>query len=386
MTIPLQKIEAAYQKAKASYDYRHKSLHWDVFGGDFSRLFADATFWDNLRNREVTSGMGGGGFSSERSLVIADQELAANIASWYRLLVGKFGRQLIDSALDSVVCNPEYTLVDGVKVARQDVRLVHNLLQISPYMTADAQPVIVEIGCGYGGFSGKLKTFFPKARIILIDLPEVNAVQAYYLSAVHPDANILTYDDFCADKEAILKNLDFDFLILPGWEIGSINSQSVDQVISLRAMMEFNLDVVLLYTSNIQRMIKPGGLLYIVNRLQKSSIGEKNVFKNYDFDNHWCVTRSETAFVQPQLHEIIAYRTPYPVVKSIKAVLADLPPYSPAEILGVLREAWARFLTTAWRGHPGQEGAWLPNLARRGLSRFPGLRPLLHYLKRCIGP
>ena len=55
------------------------------------------------------------------------------------------------------------------------------------------RPIICEIGFGYGGSASKIKINIKKSKIVLLDLPEVNAVQSYYLLNVFPDQKIYGY-------------------------------------------------------------------------------------------------------------------------------------------------------------------------------------------------
>ena len=48
------------------------------------------------------------------------------------------------------------------------------------FFTNDS-PVIAEIGAGYGGIISKAKKRYQKARFIIFDLPELSAVQTYYI-------------------------------------------------------------------------------------------------------------------------------------------------------------------------------------------------------------
>ena len=56
-----------------------------------------------------------------------------------------------------------------------------------------------------------------QAKYIIFDLPEVNAVQTYYLKNVFSDKKVLGYEEFLQSNDIMSE--DFDFLILPGWEI-----------------------------------------------------------------------------------------------------------------------------------------------------------------------
>ena len=53
-------------------------------------------------------------------------------------------------------------------------------------------PIICEIGSGYGILASKIKNNIKKSKIVIFDLPEVNAVKSYYyLLNIFPEQKIL---------------------------------------------------------------------------------------------------------------------------------------------------------------------------------------------------
>ena len=103
----------------------------------------------------------------------------------------------------------------------------------------DSSPIICEIGGGFGGLIAKIKSNVKGAKIILLDLPEVNACQSYYLSQVFNDAIIFGYRDYLEKGISIL-DTDFDFLILPGWVAQQLPKNIVDVFVNIRSMMEMS--------------------------------------------------------------------------------------------------------------------------------------------------
>ena len=74
-------------------------------------------------------------------------------------------------------------------------------------------PLIVEIGAGYGGVISKVKKRYSKARCILFDLPEMSAVQSYYVYNCFPESNILCLNDLLERGDRIFED-NFDSMIL----------------------------------------------------------------------------------------------------------------------------------------------------------------------------
>ena len=86
--------------------------------------------------------------------------------------------------------------------------------------------------------------------------------------------------------------------------------------------LELREDVVVIkfYFDHIQRMVKPGGRFYCVNRYTK---GETKI-KNYPFDNDWNILLSQSTAFQPHIHELHLLRmnqaNPFPVSKALESL------------------------------------------------------------------
>ena len=105
-------------------------------------------------------------------------------------------------------------------------------------------PIICQIGSGYGGLASKIKNKIKKSKIVIFDLPEVNAVQSYYLLNTVPDQKIFGYQGFMKYRSRILDQ-EFDFLIMPGWTANDLlRDKVVDAFINVRSMMEMNRTVI----------------------------------------------------------------------------------------------------------------------------------------------
>lgn len=60
---------------------------------------------------------------------------------------------------------------------------------------------IVEFGGGYGNLAYILKTIIPESRYIIIDLPELIALQYFFLKSNLPDTSIIIHDQIPSDYE-----------------------------------------------------------------------------------------------------------------------------------------------------------------------------------------
>ena len=105
---------------------------------------------------------------------------------------------------------------------------------------------ICEIGPGVGLLSYFLNSFNMK-NVTLVDLPEMNAIQAFYLSQALPEAEITLYGEELSFESETIKILpDFYFL-------SNVNA-SFDIIINQDSMPEINKEVVNLYLHKIAQV------------------------------------------------------------------------------------------------------------------------------------
>ena len=140
----------------------------------------------------------------------------------------------------------------------------------------------------------KVKKRYSKARCILFDLPELSAVQSYYIYNCFPGSNILYLNDLLKRGDEIFED-DFDFMILPGWMIERLPSKYIDLVINMRSMMEMPLAVIDYYFHHIHRTVKSDGLFASFNRYHKSSSGENIITKKHPYDEFWSIIISQSS-------------------------------------------------------------------------------------------
>lgn len=210
------------------------------------------------------------------------------------------------------------------QVGAQDLYLIFYFWQIfraSKSMIGKSS-TIVEIGGGFGGMLAKFKDSLPGTNCIIFDLPEVNAVQTYYLSQRYPNARILGFKDYVKRGTEIFEE-KFDFLILPGWIIQEMPDGSVDLAINTCSMMEMTGEIIDFYFSQLQRIVRVGGIFSCFNRYEKESI-----FKAYPYDDRWRLLLSQSsAALGPAHHELIVQRTETPQFLPVKEVMKSLIPF-----------------------------------------------------------
>ena len=339
----LDRIAENYRLAKSHEKRELLSAHWDVFNTHFEKVIADKKIWERMLRNALTLG-----FNDNLVEISNKRFLKADDSLWRRLRSGKYDDLIFDiqdeeknrikiheqnllatiefSSLKFVMQNTLSNVGSPVAVKFKtdggfgvseilcnlhdlnDVRHCWQILSSLGSVSLPEKPLFCEIGAGYGGLPTKICNNIPNARFVIIDLPEVNAIQTYYLSKVFPKDTILGFQDFKLLGNAILKE-NFKFLILPPWTIKDLfKKQQVDVFINIRSMMEMNAATLKFYFNAIQSTLKDRGIFVCFNRYAKP-VGEfLNRFDSYPFDKNWKIISSKKSIFQAHIHHLIAQR------------------------------------------------------------------------------
>jgi hypothetical protein len=353
------------------------SLCWDkpVYGA-FADIIADPLVWEYFHSNGIAESMGGGvsGFSrripSEAELLIEPSK-AGKFVERYRELWTMVGEEFVTSTLESEIGHPAHCVVDGHKFFCHDLRLVYNLWQIERFLDKRGHEplVIVEIGGGYGGLAAKLRRRLPKAKIIVIDLPEANAIQTYYLSRALPTEKGFYSIDL--EREGIKAFLagDANYALLPPYAIVDLPDLCADLVINIRSMMEMLPAIIAGYFVHIHRITRTGGGFYCVNRYHKSKVGVPIRIRDYPFDGRWFATVSQPAWSQPAVHEFMLVRTEHRNVH-LQQLLASLPPFGLKTLAAQVQQSIHQ-LVAMLSGKPRNPSGFKWLLGRDGNPRNP---------------
>jgi hypothetical protein len=114
-------------------------------------------------------------------------------------------------------------------------------------------PVVLEIGGGFGGLAHHLLSCNPKIKYIGLDLPENIFIQHYYLSAIFPNAKILTYTGDCPPLGHQLLS-QYDIVLLPNFELPRIEKEIADLIVNVRSLSEMSRDTIVEYYKQIDRI------------------------------------------------------------------------------------------------------------------------------------
>ena len=356
-----------YKLASENITEGQKSFHWDVFPKNYEKAIESIDAWRTFLRNPLSLGFNDTLLNFDNTRWQKNKEYKG-VDAWERkrqhdyrelineIITDKNDRQKTLNLINLLfsICGPEFVLdnfqsdigspskisfsmksknekekLNNFYCNHHDLGNIYYFWQIS--RTVDSlirkdSPTFIEIGAGYGGIISKLKKRYPKSRCVLFDLPELSAVQTYYINSEFPDAEIFYYKALLNVGDDLFSS-NFDFLILPGVTFERLPSNYIDLIINMRSMMEMSSTIIKYYFDNIHRAIKNNGLFVCFNRYIKESSGEKIILKNYPFDKFWSIVISQTSIFQNHLHDLILKRKTekddFPIADRLKS----LPPF-----------------------------------------------------------
>ena len=358
---PFSNMLENYNLSKKNMPSGQKSGHWDVFPEDYEEAIKQIDAWKAFLRNPLSLGFNDSlvNFDNAR---FSENKKYNNIDPWERRKKHDY-TNLVDEIISDAkeqediikavnlvfsICEPDF-IINNIETEigspqkylvkyksenfycnAHDLSNIYYFWQLSraaDNLIETDTPIIAEIGGGYGGVISKAKKRYSKARFIIFDLPELLAVQTYYIYNAFPESKILYLKDILERGNKVFYE-DFDFIILPGWMIDQVPDKFIDLVINMRSMMEMSLNIIAFYFTHIHRTVKSNGLFACFNRYHKKSFSEKNiVLKDYPFDEFWTPVISQTSILQNHIHDLILKRQEKQSDFHIQDILKSLPPF-----------------------------------------------------------
>ncbi|MDC3038901.1 putative sugar O-methyltransferase [Candidatus Pelagibacter sp.] len=278
-----------------NYDKIYKSQHWEYQNKKKVDLFKIDNLI-NFRNNNLSMGLDDQFYS--------DVETKNLFYSLISELSEKFVYEMLE---DKNIGNVKkfFIFKDKYYSANDLFHIMYSKL-LNDYFKFEEKTLICEIGPGYGSFINKLykKNNF---KTILIDLPEANYINSYFLNSLYPNKNIFFSCDI--KNEMIPPNIfeKYDILILCPWD--PLPKIKVDVFINTRSMMEMDYSTISKYFKYIKDNIKDNGIFFCSNRYYKDTVGYPVEFYKYPFDENWKTLYSEKSWKQEHIHCLILQRS-----------------------------------------------------------------------------
>jgi hypothetical protein len=214
---------------------------------NFFRNNAISGFWDS-----------GDVFNSFSKPIDLDVLLRADkMMKQYRVWQEIFPNTLLKELEVPNIGNPWGYRIDGILLYEPVFEYHFQANYFNQLLSNIRNPIILEIGGGFGGLAYQIRKLNPEIKYIGFDLPENILLQSYYLASAFPDARIYTYKN--SSKKFDRNTIDdYDIILLPNFELPYFESSVADLIINIRSLSEMPLDTIAAYFKEIDRI----GCLY----------------------------------------------------------------------------------------------------------------------------
>jgi putative sugar O-methyltransferase len=114
-------------------------------------------------------------------------------------------------------------------------------------------PVVIEVGGGFGGLGYHILKAIPSAKYIGFDLPENCLLQTYYLSCAFPNAKVLSFSEEvnALDRKTIET---YDIIVMPNFMLPKVESIGADLIVNVRSLSEMPAETIAEYLQHIDRI------------------------------------------------------------------------------------------------------------------------------------
>ena len=149
-------------------------------------------------------------------------------------------------------------------VYMERVALLHASGLLNRLGATTHNPLILEIGGGFGGLAYHLKRLVPQARYIIIDIPESLVFSAIYLTTLFPDQ----HNVMATSPELMIKFLDRPgFTFIPNHFCHRFEDagKCVDLAINTLSMSEMLAGQVAAYCELVRNCLRPEGVFFEQN-------------------------------------------------------------------------------------------------------------------------
>ena len=181
--------------------------------------------------------------------------------------------------------NPTSVLYKDTYLDSKSIDFIQKFIFIDKYIFQKKNiKSCVEIGGGYGELA-RIIVKKKNIKYILIDLPETNLTSSFYILNHFPNKKIVLSKDLLDNEltEKLYENNEI-FILCPWDKIGKFK---IDIFFNFHSFMEMNLATRKYYFNLIHDKISQDGYMLQENRYCKLVGLEKNLLREYEYDNKW---------------------------------------------------------------------------------------------------
>jgi putative sugar O-methyltransferase len=212
--------------------------------------------YENFFREKLSTGLHGMHFEMVEKYMQPDKAISAEDLSAYMNFCQMYAKHFLLSnpkvSLDALrrppVGNPYGYNLDGTTIYVCAEYHYHFSYNIQKLLRQRRNPVVFELGGGFGGMAYYLLRDTKNISYIAADLPENAALQAYYLMSHFPEKKIGLYGEFDLDN---FDPASYDAIVIPNFAIECLKPDSVDLSFNSYSLAEMDMPSVTNYVSHI---------------------------------------------------------------------------------------------------------------------------------------
>lgn len=187
----------------------------------------------------------------------AKKELTYQILRDLKTWRSQFPNRAITELSLSGVGNPFGCEVDGTILTGSSCSLDYYAYRINELLSGVPNPLVAEIGGGFGGLLYYLMKLNSTVKCVNFDLPIVLVIAQYYLMMSYPGKRFLLYDEARNLKKICFSEwANNDVILLPNFSLPLLDTYSIDVFFNIHSLSEMNYQTMEEYIKQIRRVTK----------------------------------------------------------------------------------------------------------------------------------
>lgn len=198
-----------------------------------------------------------------------------------------YGESSLPDVRSPLIGNPMGFMIEGMLFTH--VSFIHNHFarRIEDLCSDMANPVICEIGGGWGGLAYHLFNRNRYFRYVDYDIPLISTIAAYYLLTAFPERRVGLYGDI---KDLAHPLDEYDIVVLPNFAIRNLQDQSADVCFNQCSFAEMDEVTVREYMMQSERICRN----FIFHENHAWTSGSKNAgYEAAGGFKHWDLSKVE---------------------------------------------------------------------------------------------
>ncbi|NRA66669.1 MAG: putative sugar O-methyltransferase [Pseudobacteriovorax sp.] len=286
------RIEKSY---KLAYDLEPKKIvhsqWWTDIIAEFKTTFFDSNFKleiDRLKSFRQTSYTKAAIINDQCATILREKGIYSSFLQSLELIMeyhkmsDAIDHDILMSISESKIGGSYCPVYRGQRLSQRLLTHAYYVTQLRKFthIKNNSETVILDLGGAYGGLLRQIGHYYSKAKLILIELPEVVAMGSYFLQAAFPEKKVATLADLKYLSHNSIDLSTADIFVLPTWCIELLETNSIDLVVNSTSLGEMSTEYGIFYLENIERICKR---YFFSNNRGTSSIEKYDDFGFYNW-------------------------------------------------------------------------------------------------------